>query len=209
MRSFVMHLVNIALAYGVIGLGVGTFLESLGVPFASIALPLVAGSLISNGKITFFAALLASTSGLVLGSTASYYIGYFGIRVFRKTQNKPPSRLMQVFTQFLDRYGLLAIAIAQLYGPLRTWISIPAGAAHMDIRTFIAATAIGGIVYCALAISFSIVITGFVKHIIKRYFTFTYIHILAGIFALVLLIFGVYLLMYRKTSGSSNHSGLS
>ncbi len=181
MQRLSSRLIRLALQYGVIGLGFGTFLESLGIPFASIALPVAAGSLIRSGRTTFLTALIVSTTGLVLGSVASYYIGYYGGDAVRKRVRKPRSRFMRMFEHSLDSYGPLLVAVAQLYGPARTWISIPAGAAKMDIVVFVIATAIGGLVYCAIAISFSLVLTSLIKDIIKYVLSFANIYIALGI----------------------------
>ncbi|MCL6473408.1 MAG: VTT domain-containing protein [Firmicutes bacterium] len=160
-------LIHIALRYGVIGLAVGTFFESLGIPFASLGLPLASGVLIQSGRATFLSALIVSTSGLLLGSIASYYIGYYGGNLARGVFHRPSSALMRRLTSYLDRYGMAAVALAQLYGPARTWISIPAGAARMDIKAFVTATTIGGIIYCAIAISFSLALNRIIKDIFR------------------------------------------
>ena len=185
LRQIPNLMIRLALKYGVIGLGIGTFLESLGIPFASIGLQLAAGSLIESGRVTFLEALFVSTAGLVLGSTASYYIGYYGGQFARRTIHRPKSATMRSLTAPLDRYGALFIALAQLYGPARTWISIPAGVARMNIRVFIIATAIGGVAYCAIAISLSLILTTVIKDIIKSLSPLTSIYIAIGIIVLV------------------------
>jgi membrane protein DedA with SNARE-associated domain len=192
LKNIAERLISAALRYGVIGLGLGAFVESLGVPFADLPVQLATGSLISSGRTTFLMALLVSTTGLVLGSAGSYYIGYFGSKIARGPSRKPPSRLMQKFASSLDKHGILIIALAQLYGPGRTWISIPAGAARMNIKSFLIATAIGGVIYCTLAISLSVVLTRVIKDFINLFLPSTHLYFLVGLVAFLLVFLYVY-----------------
>lgn len=198
LHSLVRQLVRLALTYGVIGLGLGTFVESLGIPFADLTVQLAAGTLIRSGRTSFLAALLVSTTGLVLGSVASYYLGYFGSTLRSRSLQREPSRLMQWFASSLQRHGIYVIALAQLYGPARTWISIPAGAARMDLKSFVIATTIGGAIYCSLAISLSIVLTRLVRDFVSLFLPSVNLHFLLGFAALLIAVLVVYKLAKRQ-----------
>lgn len=154
---------DLVFKYGVLGLAVGMFAESLGIPTASVVLELTAGPMILSGKTTFIEAVIFATAGLTLGSVVSYYMGYYGLdigkKVFRRgaeTVKKEQSGAVR----FLRKYGDIGILFAQLFGPARTWISVPAGALRMDIKKFVVYTAIGGALYCSFAIGLSLAITG-------------------------------------------------
>jgi membrane protein DedA with SNARE-associated domain len=154
---------ELVLKYGVLGLAIGMFAESLGVPTASVVLELTAGPLILTGKTTYLEAVLFATLGLTLGSVVSYYLGYFGADLGRKIMNKggPKVKKQQTKAQrFIRKYGDIGILFAQLFGPARTWISVPAGAMRLDIKKFVAYTAIGGAIYCSFAIGVSVALTG-------------------------------------------------
>jgi len=142
------------------------FAESLGIPTASVVLELTAGPLIYAGKTTFVEAVIFATIGLTLGSTVSYYLGYFGADLGKKIINKggKEAKTQQSKARmFLKKYGDVGILFAQLFGPARTWISVPAGALKMDIRKFIFYTAVGGALYCSFAIGVSVALTGVFK----------------------------------------------
>lgn len=154
---------NLVLKYGVLGLAVGMFAESLGLPTASVVLELTAGPLILSGKTTYIEAVLFATLGLTIGSVVSYYLGYFGADLGRKIMNKGGAKVKKHQTKaqgFLSKYGDIGILFAQLFGPARTWISVPAGAMKLDIKKFIIYTAIGGAIYCSFAIGVSVALTG-------------------------------------------------
>jgi len=157
------YIFNIVRQYGVYGLGIGTFLESLGIPAAGLVLQLASGSLIISGNATFVKALAISTIGLTLGSIVSYYIGYFGVEVFHRLYPKKSEDKRSKLKNFLTRHGDLAIFLSQLFGPARTWISIPAGVMRLDIKRFIIFTFLGGLFYCTIAIVLSIYATRLVK----------------------------------------------
>lgn len=197
-QTAVQQLASVTQNYGVFGLGIGMFLESLGIPFASALVALTAGTLIASGKASFWEALIISTAGLTLGSLVSYYIGFLGGRVGRCfslfSSRKPRGRFSE---QYL-RYGEAVVIFAQLFGTTRTWVSLPAGAMKMKVQKFIAYTALGGVIYCALAIGFSVVLTGFLSRVSVILNSTLYFSLL--ITALVLIIAGsvYYFVVHRK-----------
>lgn len=186
--------------YGVIGLGMGMFFESLGIPFASAVVALTAGTLISAGKTTFLEALLISTAGLTLGSMVSYYIGFLGGSVGRffsgscRRENNS-NRYYKYYT----RWGELTVLIAQLFGTTRTWISLPAGAMKMRLQKFVVYTAVGGAIYCALAIGFSLALAGLLSRVTGTFTSITYLSLLLVAFATIA-IFTVIILFRKKKS---------
>lgn len=183
-------LVGITLRYGTIGLAAGAFLESFGIPTASVVIDLTAGALILSGRTTFLKALIVSDLGLTLGSVASYYVGYGGSAAWRRLRRRPQraeeekskARLL------LTRYGDIAILFGQLFGPARTWISMPAGAMKVDIKRFTLYTAIGGAAYCSIAIGISLVLTRLIKAQLKNILRFLHVPVIVGILLAVLLL---------------------
>lgn len=162
---------NLVLKYGVLGLAIGMFAESLGLPTASVVLELTAGPLILSGKTTYIEAVLFATLGLTIGSVVSYYLGYFGADLGRKITNKGGAKVKKQQTKaqrFLSKYGDIGILFAQLFGPARTWISVPAGAMKLDIKKFIIYTAVGGAIYCSFAIGVSVALTGVFRALYLR-----------------------------------------
>lgn len=187
-RTFIRRLIDKMLSLGLLGFGIGTFIESLGVPFGGLALQLGSGGLIRSGKMTFLDVFVVSTTGLILGSIASYYIGYFGVNLSHRLRRKPkpPSRFMKYISGSLSRSGFFIITLSQLYGPTRTMISIPAGVARMNIKVFILGTAIGGALYCAGIISISLLITRLAQDAIRFFISVSHLYLLAVVFGIAL-----------------------
>ncbi|NLM51235.1 MAG: DedA family protein [Firmicutes bacterium] len=197
--GFIQQIIAFTQNYGVWGLGIGMFLESLGIPFASALLTLTAGTLIASGTATYWEILLITTSGLVLGSIAGYYIGYWGGALGRYLhlpcfRYRP--RNMQLWEK-LQTWGEISIIFAQWFGTTRTWISIPAGAMRMKVQKFILYTFIGGSIYCALAIAFSIFLTGLVKRFWAQYGP-EYLLIFVVLLIIVALLTCIFVWLYRR-----------
>lgn len=197
-QQAVKQIVEFLLSYGVIGLGIGTFIESLGVPFGDLVFQLGAGQIIRTGRASILTVFLVAVSGLILGSLASYCIGYFGFNLEHRISQKPPSKLMLRYQRSLEGSGFIIVLLAQLYGPTRTWISIPSGAAKMDIKKFTLATAIGGSIYCIAIIYLSIYLSKVIVDTIKYLLSFAHIYVYIGLFGtLLILIFIVRRLRQR------------
>lgn len=202
---------NLALRYGVLGLAAGMFAESLGIPTASVVLELTAGPLIVAGKTSYLEAVIFATIGLTLGSMVSYYMGYFGADLGKKLLNRGGKKAKEQqsrFRKFLKKYGDLGILFAQLFGPARTWISVPAGALKMDLKKFIAYTATGGAIYCSIAIGFSVVITSALRLLYLRLLylvhPFIIVLIIAAIVIAIVVLF--YRLIGRVYGENQNHA---
>ena len=176
-------LYDLTLQYGVIGLGVGTFFESLGIPVAAVVLDVAAGPLIVTGRTNFITALIVAVTGLTLGSLSSYYIGYAGSQAYGRWRPKDVDEMRSSRgRELLMRYGEIAVLFAQFFGPARTWISIPAGAMKLDIKRFILYTIIGGTIYCSAAIGISLIFTRIIKAEINRLLNYMSLPLLIGLF---------------------------
>lgn len=205
MATLIQKLYEYFLSLGVVGLGIGTFIESLGIPYGTMAVGLGAGSLINSGHVSFILAFIVTLTGLVLGSICSYYIGYFGGKLKHKLSAKPPSKTMEKFGASMEKSGFFVIALAQLYGPTRTWISIPAGVAKMNIKVFIFGTVIGGALYSVGILSLSLVLTRVIKDFLKYLFAFPHVYALRGPFAILLIaIVSVGWWFFKKLTTSTN-----
>lgn len=206
-RTIANYFVKMALSYGVMGLGVGMFVESVGIPGASAVLELTSGFLIARGRTSFWEAWLISTAGLTAGSLLSYGIGYVGagqvlkLARGRLQKEEKPSRLRL----FVKKYGAVSILVAQFFGTTRTWISIPAGAMKMNLKKFMAYTALGGALYCALAIGLSIIITRLVKEAYKQLIRFIHIPFWTGLVWTAVLGAVIYFLVIKRMKSAGNN----
>lgn len=195
-------LYDLTLRYGVVGLAIGAFFESLGIPTASTVVDLTAGILIINGRTTFLEALIVADIGLVAGSLVSYYAGRTGASVFGRFLKRPSAKNNQESRskKLILKYGDKYIFFGQLFGPARTWISFPAGAMGMDIKKFTLYTALGGALYLSIVIFLSVSLTGFIQQRLDRILGFLTVPTLMGMVTIIILliILGRWLLSRRN-----------
>ncbi|HOJ12107.1 MAG TPA: DedA family protein [Clostridiales bacterium] len=121
-------------------------LENACFPLPSeIILPL-AGNMAAIGIVDFFWVSLVANAGALIGSLIAYSIGYYGGRPFILKYGKyvliSESKLFRAEKSF-NNIGISAIFIGRLFPLLRTFISIPAGLAKMDIKKFVIFSLIG------------------------------------------------------------------
>jgi len=157
-EAFIYFLLELSKEHGVFGISLGMFLESLGIPFGGVPLLLASGYLISSGTATPFTIVFAAAIGATLGSIASYGMGYWGGKVIRKYNKGRLIRHEDKFKKFVKKYGELSMILAQLFGPIRTFISLPAGAIKMNFKDFVIGSFIGAVIYSAIIVSASTLI---------------------------------------------------
>lgn len=151
--NLLMDLIN---SVGYIGIIITVGLEYACFPMPSeIVLPFV-GFIASNGSITLVGAIIASTTAGILGSIICYYIGYFGgTPILNFIGDKLPSSRKSIHSakNYFDRYSKLSILFARVIPIARTYISIPAGIAKMNIFVFVLYSSIGIVVWNTVLIS--------------------------------------------------------
>ncbi|GAA0237455.1 DedA family protein [Metaclostridioides mangenotii] len=127
-------------SYGIISIFLLIFLEYAGVPLPSEAtLPLMA-IFITSGKISFLAAIVASTLVGLLGSIVSYLSGkFFKDRLYKyiNMKNGKLKKSLSLSLKYMKKYGKFSMSIARVMPVVRTFISIPAGISGMNIYEFI------------------------------------------------------------------------
>lgn len=130
-------------------------LENMNIPIPSEIVLGFAGFLVSRGIMTYWGAVAVGTLAGIIGSLASYAIGYYGGRpLLLQYGNKfwlSHKRLKQA-NDWFDRYGGIAIFTGRLLPGIRTFISLPAGMAKYPLKPFILYTLLGTIPWTMLLI---------------------------------------------------------
>ena len=120
-------------------------LESACIPVPSEAIMLFAGFNVSEGNMTLFGIVVAGVLGNLVGSLIAYAAGYYG-----RLELLDRNRLIHVNRKHLEwadrwfeRHGPATVFFTRMMPIVRTFISLPAGAARMPIGQFIAYTLAG------------------------------------------------------------------
>ncbi len=112
-----------------------------------------AGYLISIGELTFTESVIAGIIGGMLGSILTYYIGSLGGRPFVYKYGKyffMKKSHIDTAQRWFDKYGVKAVFFSRMLPVVRTFISLPAGFANVNIKKFIIFTFAGSLPWTIL-----------------------------------------------------------
>ncbi|MGI5997489.1 MAG: DedA family protein [Lutispora sp.] len=195
-ESILNYLIGITSEIGYIGVITIVGLEYACFPLPSeIVLPFV-GFLAASGAVSYIGVLIASTIAGILGSLVCYYIGYFGGKpILDRIGDKVPSSRKSIFAakNTFDKYDKISVMIARVLPLARTYISIPAGIARMNVFKFILFSSIGIIIWNTVLISLGYYLGSnwmMVEQLMKKYTLFI------GILVLILTV--AYFIKKRK-----------
>lgn len=144
------HLVEYITAFisftGYVGVMILMILESMIAPVPSEAVMPFAGFLITEGQFSFAGVAVASTSGSIIGSTVSYYLGLYGGKPVVKKFGKYlllDEHHLEITEKFFGKYGDITVFISRFIPIVRHLISIPAGVGKMNFTKFLIYTSVG------------------------------------------------------------------
>ena len=121
--------------------------ESACIPIPSEATMLFAGFNVSEGKFSLVAAVAVGVAGNLVGSWIAYAVGYYGrleLLERHKVFHVKPEHLA-LTERWFERWGSWAVFFARMLPVVRTFISLPAGAARMPFTRFSVLTVAGSI----------------------------------------------------------------
>ena len=116
--------------WGYLALFICMALENMNIPIPSEIILGFAGFLVSQGVFSFWPTILIGTLAGLIGSLASYYMGYKGGRdmILRHTQKGGMgAKKMIAAKNWFETYGGIAVFTGRLLPGIRTFISLPAG----------------------------------------------------------------------------------
>jgi membrane protein DedA with SNARE-associated domain len=125
--------------------------ESCGIPFPSEVIMPFAGFFAAQGHISLTGSIIAGTLGNVAGSLIAYGLA---ARFGRPLLLGPGRRIgisaahLDLADRWFERHGLTAVLVGRVLPVVRTYISFPAGLAHVEPVRFTLLTAIGALPWC-------------------------------------------------------------
>jgi membrane protein DedA with SNARE-associated domain len=126
-------------------------IESACIPLASEVIIPFASYVAWEGKLSLLGVAIAGTIGSLAGSLVIYSIGAYGGRPLLERYGRHilvrTSELDQVDTWFA-RHGEITVFISRVLPITRSFISLPAGIARMDIKKFSLYTTLGSFPWC-------------------------------------------------------------
>jgi membrane protein DedA with SNARE-associated domain len=153
LSGFIDWLLHALLALGYPGIVALMAMESSILPVPSELVMPPAGYWAAKGEMNFAVALFCGVLGSVIGALANYYgaqwIGRPLIQRYGKYVLLSEKNLLRS-ERFFAQHGEISTLIGRLFPVIRHLISIPAGLHRMPLRKFIAYTAAGAAVWCAI-----------------------------------------------------------
>ena len=179
--------INIIGSLGYWGVFIGMTLESACIPLPSEVIMPFAGFAVSEGKMTLLGITLVGTLGNLLGGLIAYFVGLKGGRPFLEKYGKyvliSHSKLDQA-DHWFEKYGHEAVLISRMLPAIRTFISLPAGIARMDLKKFTIYTFLGSLPW-TFALAYIGVQLGPHWEVIKGYFHILDIIVAIGIIGVI------------------------
>src|SRR3989344_5117394 len=129
-------------------------IESACIPLPSgITMPF-AGSLVASGRFSLLLVALSGALGNLAGSLLAYALGFWGQEaVVRKLIKKYGKYILlsekelEHSEKWFNKYGEIIVFTSRLLPAVRTFISLPAGIAKMNIKKFVIYTTLGSFLW--------------------------------------------------------------
>lgn len=139
---------------GYVGIFVLMTLESALIPIPSEVTMPFSGYLATTGRFNFIAVVLIGAFANLFGSVIIYLIAHWGEETFVHDLIKKYGKYILVSEHELTRsekwfrnHGEKIIFFSRVLPVVRTFISLPAGMAHMDFRRFCILTFLGSFIW--------------------------------------------------------------
>jgi len=159
--------VAIISSLGYWGVAICMAIESCNIPLPSEIIQPFGGFLVFTGRFTFINVVLAGTIGGTIGSLLSYYLGAYAMDsriLFWVSASKK-----QLLIDWFNRHGEGTVFFGRLLPGIRTFISLPAGAARMNLPRFIVYTFAGSLIW-SIFLTYLGYVLGQNWRILSRYF---------------------------------------
>ena len=139
--------------YGYFAVGVGLFLECMGLPFPGEAILILGAASASLGHLNIVAVIAVAALAAIVGDSTGYFIGKkFGRKLLKRFEHISifsPKHLERA-ERFFKSHGNKTVFIGRFTAILRTYSALLAGVCHMPYPTFLFYNVAGGIMWASL-----------------------------------------------------------
>lgn len=152
--SGIIHFIS---TLGYFGIFILMTLESALIPIPSEVTMPFSGSLAAAGRFNFWLIVAAGTLGNLVGSILAYFLGAWGQEaVVRKVIVKYGKYFLiseheyDHSERWFRKHGEMIVFVSRVLPIVRTFISLPAGVAKMNLTKFILYTTVGSLIWSYL-----------------------------------------------------------
>jgi membrane protein DedA with SNARE-associated domain len=180
--------------------------ESALIPIPSEVIMPFSGYLVSTGKFNAVFVIIAGSIGNLVGSLVAYFVGVHLGRGFVLRYGKYvllKKSHLELAESYFKKYGDRATFISRLLPAVRTYVSLPAGVAKMNLKKFSAYT-LGGSVIWNSALTYIGITLGEQWNSIRKYSNYFDAMVVIAVIVAIILYW-----KSRKTSQSSTSDSSS
>ncbi len=134
-------------------------IESTIIPFPMEIILIPAGALAAQGEMNFVFILVAAILGSIVGALINYYLAYFiGRRGLNRLVHKYGKFVFMYedsvvkSERYFEKHGDITTFIGRLIPGIRSFVSLPAGFAKMNLTRFVFYTGLGAGIWAAILI---------------------------------------------------------
>ena len=160
--SWIIHFIS---SLGYFGVFILMTLESACIPIPSEVTMPFSGSIIASGQFNFWILVIVGTLGNLVGSLLAYWLGAWGQEAVVRKIIVKYGKYFLVSEHEYDRserwfrnHGELMVFASRILPVLRTFISLPAGVAKMNLKKFIGYTIVGCFIWTAVLTEIGVVL---------------------------------------------------
>lgn len=156
MEQFSTIFLDFIASWGYVAVAILMAAENACIPIPSELILGFAGYLIFADQMTFTGAMIAGMVGGMAGSIFAYVVGHYGGRSFVDKYGHyffVKKSHVDIAQNWFDKYGLKAVFFSRMLPVVRTFISLPAGFAHVDMKKFLSLTFLGSLPWTALILA--------------------------------------------------------
>jgi membrane protein DedA with SNARE-associated domain len=150
LNNLIEFIISTISSSGYIGIFLLMIAESALIPIPSEVIMPFSGYLVSSGKFNVIYVIIAGSIGNLIGSLVAYYIGFKLGREFILKYGKYVllrKSHLELTESYFKKYGDRSTFISRMLPAIRTYISLPAGVAKMNLKKFVTYTLIGSIIW--------------------------------------------------------------
>ena len=187
LANFVIQMISNT---GYLGIFVLMILESALIPIPSEIIMPFSGYLVSTGKFNLIGVIIAGGVGNLVGSLIAYFIGIKLGRAFILRYGKYfllKKSHLDWAESFFERHGNKTTFVTRLLPGIRTYISLPAGIAKMNLKKFSLYTFVGSIIWSAM-LTYVGVALGEEWTKIRQYSEYIDVAVIIGIIIVIIII---------------------
>ena len=151
MQSITNHIQTFVAGHGLEAVFALMVVESACIPVPSEVTMIYAGYLVSQGKMSFLAAVVVGSAANLVGSWIAWAVGAYGLEG-RLVRGERTRAHVETAHRWFERYGSATVFASRMVPLVRTFISLPAGVARMPLGRFSVLTFAGCLPWCALLV---------------------------------------------------------